>query len=165
VNRAALSRRHEGRVLINRDCSAIAGAQTTCADCAGSSGDFLTPSPPAEKTAARQDQARQPSTNDRAGNRSQFASDLTTIEIGSVNIKIGQTAFDSCNQRRLSISKSALKRDEGGIVDQRLLSSALFWINPIVAGGSPLGHTCPYGARNVGATSCGANPHSVKGDF
>jgi hypothetical protein len=27
VNRAALSRRHEGRVLINRDCSAIAGAK------------------------------------------------------------------------------------------------------------------------------------------
>jgi hypothetical protein len=64
----------------------------------------MPPSPPAEKATARQDQARQPSTNDRAGNRSQFASDLTTTEIDSVNIKIGQTAFDSCNQRRLSIS-------------------------------------------------------------
>jgi hypothetical protein len=67
VNRAALSRRHEGRVLINRDCSAIAGAQTTCADCAGSSGDFLPPSPPAEKATARKDQARQTGTGDGAG--------------------------------------------------------------------------------------------------
>jgi hypothetical protein len=29
--------------------------QTTCAGCAGSSGDFLPPSPPAEKATARQD--------------------------------------------------------------------------------------------------------------
>jgi hypothetical protein len=67
VNRAALSRRHEGRVLINRDCSAIAGAQTTCADCAGSSGDFPTPPPPAKKATTRQDQTRQAGAGDGGG--------------------------------------------------------------------------------------------------
>src|SRR5262249_11419006 len=39
--------------------------QTTCADCAGSSGDLLPPSPPAEKT--HQDQAGEASTGDGAG--------------------------------------------------------------------------------------------------
>jgi hypothetical protein len=34
----------------------------------GSSDDFLTPSPPAEKTTARQDQARKASTGDGGGN-------------------------------------------------------------------------------------------------
>jgi hypothetical protein len=36
--------------------------------CAGCSGDFLTPSPPAEKAAARQDQAGKASARDGAGN-------------------------------------------------------------------------------------------------
>jgi len=31
--------------------------QTTCADCAGSSGNLLPPSPPAEKATAHQEQA------------------------------------------------------------------------------------------------------------
>jgi hypothetical protein len=47
-------------VLINRDCSAIGRLpQTTCADCARCSGDFLPPSPLAEKATYRQDQTRQ----------------------------------------------------------------------------------------------------------
>ena len=41
--------------------------QTTCACCAGSSGDLLTPSPPAEKASACHDQARQTGTNDGTG--------------------------------------------------------------------------------------------------
>jgi hypothetical protein len=45
-----------------RICSAIAG----CCN----SGDLLPPSPPAEKAAARQDQAGQASTGDGAGDNS-----------------------------------------------------------------------------------------------
>src|SRR5262249_5817361 len=43
-----------GRVLINRDCSAVGCLpQTTCADCAPDLGGLLTPpSPPAEKATA-----------------------------------------------------------------------------------------------------------------
>jgi hypothetical protein len=41
--------------------------QTTRADCAGSSGDLLPPSPLAEKTTARQEQAGQTSADDGAG--------------------------------------------------------------------------------------------------
>jgi hypothetical protein len=37
--------------------------------CAEGSGDFLTASPPGEKTSARQDQARQSSTGNGTGNR------------------------------------------------------------------------------------------------
>jgi hypothetical protein len=70
VNRAALSRRHEGRVLINRDCFGNRSlAQTTCADRAGSSGDFLKASPPAEKTTAREKQPRQACTGARNSTR------------------------------------------------------------------------------------------------
>src|SRR5262249_54440484 len=50
--------------------SAIAGCQTTCADCAGSSGDLPPPSPPAEKATASEDQAWKASTGDRAGDGS-----------------------------------------------------------------------------------------------
>src|SRR5262249_47417818 len=39
-----------------------------CQLCVGSSGDLLPPSPPAEKSAARQDQAGKAGTNDGAGN-------------------------------------------------------------------------------------------------
>ena len=49
-----------GRVLINRDCSATARCRKRRVRYAGCSGDLPLPSPPpAEKTAARQDQARQ----------------------------------------------------------------------------------------------------------
>jgi hypothetical protein len=42
--------------------------QTTCAGCAtGISGDFLPPSPPAEKATTSQDQAGQSSAGDEAG--------------------------------------------------------------------------------------------------
>src|SRR5262249_10333421 len=41
--------------------------QTTYEHCAGSSGDLLPPSPPAEKATAREDQAGQASTGDGAG--------------------------------------------------------------------------------------------------
>src|SRR5438067_2095500 len=40
-----------------------------CANCAGCSGDLLTPSPPAEQATACQDQAGQPGTGDGAGHR------------------------------------------------------------------------------------------------
>src|SRR5262249_16007786 len=54
-----------GRVLINRDCSAIGGCRNDAREaCSGSSGGLLPPSPPAEKATARQDQARQSGTND-----------------------------------------------------------------------------------------------------
>jgi hypothetical protein len=47
--------------------------QTTCAGrAAGSSGDFLPPSPAAEKTTARQDQAGQPCANYWTGNAAQI---------------------------------------------------------------------------------------------
>src|SRR5262249_48919109 len=58
-----------GRVLINRDCSAVGCLpQTTRADYVGCSGDLLPPSPPAEKATARQDQARKSGTGDGAWN-------------------------------------------------------------------------------------------------
>src|SRR6266566_3553727 len=44
---------HKSRLFGNRWLP-----QTTYADCAGSSGDLPPPSPPAEKTTARQDQVR-----------------------------------------------------------------------------------------------------------
>ena len=57
-----------GRVLINRDYSAIAGCrERRVRNCAGSSGDLLPPSPPAEKATASQDQAGQTGTGDGAG--------------------------------------------------------------------------------------------------
>jgi hypothetical protein len=67
----------------------------------GCSGDFLPPSPPGEKATAHEDQARQSGTGDGTGDRSQFASDLTHWEIHSVDVKIGCSAFDSRDQRRL----------------------------------------------------------------
>jgi hypothetical protein len=54
------------RVLINRDCSPIAGCRKRRVRI-GSSGDFLTPSPPGEKATASQDQARQSHTDDGTG--------------------------------------------------------------------------------------------------
>src|SRR6266700_6290094 len=51
------------RVLISRDCSASAGCRKRCATPAECSGDFLTPSPPAEKATAREHQARQSDTD------------------------------------------------------------------------------------------------------
>ena len=39
----------------------------TCADCAGSSGDLVAPSPPAEEATASQDQAGQSCTSDGTG--------------------------------------------------------------------------------------------------
>jgi hypothetical protein len=50
-------------------CSGIVDAAPNDVwDCAGSSGDLLLPSPPAEKATARQDQAGKASTSDGAGN-------------------------------------------------------------------------------------------------
>jgi hypothetical protein len=73
------------------------------ANCAGCSGALLPPSPPAEKDTARQDQARQSGTRDGAGDSSQLAPDLTAGELRSVDVKISQSAFDSRDQRRLSL--------------------------------------------------------------
>jgi hypothetical protein len=57
-----------GRVLINRDCSAIAGCRKRRVRvCVETLSDLLPPSPPAEKATARQDQAGQSSTDDGAG--------------------------------------------------------------------------------------------------
>jgi hypothetical protein len=47
---------HVGRVLIHRDCFGNCWVpQNDCAGCTGSSGDFLPPSPLAEKTTDRED--------------------------------------------------------------------------------------------------------------
>jgi len=62
--------------------------QSTRARCAGSSGDFLPPSPPSEKSAARQDQARQSGTNDGTGNKLKLTSNLAGRKLRSVNIKM-----------------------------------------------------------------------------
>ena len=88
---------------------------------AESSGDLLPPSPPAEKATARQDQAGQSRTDDGAGDSSQLASDLTTGEIRSVDVKVGLSAFDPRDQRRLGLRNSTREHgDKGRIVDQRL---------------------------------------------
>ena len=79
----------------------------------------LPPSPPAEKTSARQDQTRQSSTGDGTWDRSQFAPDLATGEGCGVDVKIGQSAFDSRDQRRLSL-RDRPHPNEGRIVDRRL---------------------------------------------
>ena len=65
------------------------------------SAAFLPPSPPAEKATARQDQAGKASTDD--GARDKLASNLTTRVSCSVDIKVGQSAFDSRDQRRLGL--------------------------------------------------------------
>ena len=62
-----------GCVLINRDCSAIAGCPQRCIELrrmlrARCSGDPLPPSPPAEKATARQDHAGKSRTGDGGGN-------------------------------------------------------------------------------------------------
>jgi len=57
-----------GRVLVNRDCSAIADCRIWRVPIrGGSSGDLLPPSPPAENATTRQDQAGQASADDGAG--------------------------------------------------------------------------------------------------
>ena len=81
----------------------------------------LPASPPAEKANARQDQSRQSSADDGAGDRSQFASDLTTAEIHGVDVKIGQSAFDSRDQRCLGPrDRPAIGCDKGQIVEARV---------------------------------------------
>jgi hypothetical protein len=52
------------------------------AGCAGSLGDFLSPSPPAEKAGARQDQTGQASADDWAGHGDRRICRGTLIEIG-----------------------------------------------------------------------------------
>jgi len=58
---------------------------------AGTTLGMTTPSPPAEQATARQDQAGQSSTDDRAGY--QLVSDFTTGKIHGVNVKISQMAL------------------------------------------------------------------------
>jgi hypothetical protein len=55
---------HKSRLFGNRWLP-----QMTCADCAGSSGDLLPPSPPAEEATTRQDQARNTRTDNGAGDK------------------------------------------------------------------------------------------------
>ena len=84
VNRAALSRRHEGRVLIDRDCFGNRSlAQTTCADRAGSSGDFLTASPPARRPPIANNRPGSPEFAQERDNRSKEAKFIFR-EIGSI---------------------------------------------------------------------------------
>jgi hypothetical protein len=73
-----------------------------------------------QQTTASGNEARQSGTDDGAGNRRQLASDLTTGVDHSVDVKIGLSAFDSRDQRRLGLWEPALEGDEGRIVDQRL---------------------------------------------
>jgi hypothetical protein len=100
------------RVLINGDCSAIAGCRKRRVRCAGCSGDLLPPSPPAEEATARQDQAGQASTGDRAGDGGNIV-DLDVIdvereaageadllgEVEASNTPTGATAHFSCSTR------------------------------------------------------------------
>jgi hypothetical protein len=72
----------------------------------GSCG-LTTPSPPAEKATACQDQARQASAYNGAGDSSQWAPDLTTAEIHSVDVKVCRSAFESRNQARLGLRDTA----------------------------------------------------------
>ena len=53
--------------------------QATCAGCAGSSGDLLPPSPPAEKATACQDQAGHSSTRDGAGDALSLIKELDIV--------------------------------------------------------------------------------------
>jgi hypothetical protein len=60
---------HKSRLFGNRWLP-----QTTCAGCAGSSGNLLPPSPPAEKASARQDKIRKASTE-------RFAASILLMEL------------------------------------------------------------------------------------
>jgi hypothetical protein len=88
-----------GRVLINRDCSAIAGRRKLPLRCAGCSGDFLPPSPPAEKATARQDQAGQASAGD--GSRD------------SVELQIEYRASTHSPSFTLEVEENAIGRKRG----------------------------------------------------
>ena len=77
----ARARTHKSRLFGNRWLP-----QTTCADCAGSSGDLLPPSPPGEKSTASGNQPRQPRAHDRAGY--QESPNLAAWELISVDVYI-----------------------------------------------------------------------------
>src|SRR5262245_58787309 len=85
--RLATACTHKSRLFGNRWLP-----QTTCADCAGSSGDLPPPSPPAEKTTARQDQAGKTSTGDGSGDgnraRSSSIADLDARSLGRTRCKV-----------------------------------------------------------------------------
>ena len=88
---------------------------------AESSGGLLPTSPPGEQPTASQQQAGQARADDGAGDSSQLAPDLTTGEIRSVDVKVGLSAFDPRDQRRLGLRNSTREHgDKGRIVDQRL---------------------------------------------
>jgi hypothetical protein len=87
--------------------SYVASCRERHVHCAEGSSDFLTPSPPAEKATACQDQARKASAYNGAGDSSQWAPDLTTAEIHSVDVKVCRSAFESRNQARLGLRDTA----------------------------------------------------------
>src|SRR5262245_19787569 len=94
-----------GRVLVKSDCSAIAAAANVVL--CGSSGEFLTPSPPAEKTTSRQDQARQARTdvgNGHCGRIAQAQIGLMKRKWGAVVVTASDTTIritTHANHRRL----------------------------------------------------------------
>src|SRR5262249_12024408 len=84
-------------VLVLRACTHKARSfgnrwlpQTTCADCAGRSGNLLTPSPPAEKAGAHEDQARKSRAYDGAGDKARSSSiaDLDARSLGRTRCKV-----------------------------------------------------------------------------
>jgi hypothetical protein len=78
-------------------------------------GDFLTASPPSEKSTARQHETRQSSADDGSGDK--LGSDFTTHIVHGVYIKIALVAQNSRDQVRLGLRDGhAMGGDEGGIV-------------------------------------------------
>jgi hypothetical protein len=79
------------RVLINRDCSTIAGCRKQLVQVgAGSSGAFLPPSPPAEKATDSQDQAGQSTPPAASGLFSYLRGALGNMNVKSSNSATGR---------------------------------------------------------------------------
>jgi hypothetical protein len=87
-----------------------AGCRKLAVRCAESSGAFLTPSPPAEKTTARQDQAGQSSTCDWAGNR-YGANQPVGLAVDTIGEEEGVEASRYCSRSRSRGTKGRLACD------------------------------------------------------
>jgi hypothetical protein len=83
----------------------LAAASDVCGLRAGSSGDLLPPSPPAEKATASQDQAGQASTDDGAGDK--LASEISPLGL----------AVDRRTRRSLPEGNPGKRRYRGGDAD------------------------------------------------
>src|SRR5262249_30858072 len=128
---------------------------------------LLPPSPPSEKTTARQNETRQSSADDGSGDK--LGSDFTTHIVHGVYIKIGLSAQNSRDEVRLGLRDVyAMGGDESGIVGRSHGKiEGVGWISPGGHSQGELGKRGQQGGDDgVGAERCAAvdvRCHGVRG--